>query len=145
VTITIVGADLNVRVYGRPAPKGSRNYGVTRQGKLRTWPASKFEEPWTRAVADATREALRHASQLEAPYEVTLEFYVAPPIHKRKGHDWPSQHDLDKLARTVIDGLVRGGAMSDDRHVTRLVAEKRWASCSEDAGVAIALLSQRAG
>lgn len=137
--MSTIATDFVVRVRGRPAPKGSRSYGVTKQGKLRSWPASKYEERWIVEVANATREAKRHLTAPDPPYEVELVFHIAPAV-KRPTYEWPSQHDLDKLVRSTIDGLVRAGAMIDDRHVSRLVAEKRWASEESEAGVEIALV-----
>ncbi len=113
-------------VYGTPAPKGSRTLGLRGDGSAFSRPASNREHTWTEAVA-------RHAQWLKAqpvdapnpPYAVTLTFYLARP--KRPVHGYPSRVDVDKLARAVLDGLVVGGLLEDDRHVTELVASKRWA------------------
>lgn len=140
MTVLALDTDFRVRAFGRPAPKGSRSYAVNKRGKLYSFPASKYEEPWVVAVSKATREARRRQPPPEPPYEVELTFYIAPPVRRgRNVHAWPSQHDLDKLVRAAIDGLVRGEAMIDDRHVSRLIAEKRWADAPQDAGVSIAL------
>lgn len=111
---------LRVRVYGRPAPKGSRTNGVTRHGRRYTRPASKYEKPWAEAVAAAVSER----ETIQPPYSVTLEFAITEP--GKPTWPWPSQADLDKLARCTIDGLVAGGAILDDRHVIHLGATKRW-------------------
>jgi Holliday junction resolvase RusA-like endonuclease len=123
--------EIHVRAVGRPAPKGSRNLARDTSGRMYSWPASKHEKPWVEEVARAGREARRHFQIPEAPYEVELLLLIPEP---KKHNPWPSQHDLDKLARAVIDGLVQAGVMSDDRHVTRMIAQKRWAS-DADPGV----------
>jgi Holliday junction resolvase RusA-like endonuclease len=119
---------LAMTVYGVPAPKGSRTLGRRRDGSTFTRPASNREHAWVEAVA---RQATWLRSQprrplLEPPYAVALEFYLARPAHPAHGH--PTRGDVDKLARAVLDGLVRGGLISDDRHVVELAARKAWAA-----------------
>ncbi len=113
-------------VYGTIAAKGSRTVGVRRDGRAYTRPASSKEIPWTDAVA---KQAMWLRGQVEAPappYAVELAFYFPRP--GRAAHTWPSRLDVDKAARAVLDGLVRGGLLADDRHVTELRASKRWAA-----------------
>jgi hypothetical protein len=56
---------------------------------------------------------------------------------------WPVVGDVDKLARAVVDGLVQGGALADDRHVTALTVGKRFAEPGESPGVACTVASVR--
>lgn len=112
-------------VYGTPAPKGSRTLGTRRDGSHYTRPAASGEHAWVQAVA---RQAQWTASQLEPPrppYRVELCFYLARP--KTPAHEHPSKVDVDKLARAVLDGLVQGRLLTDDRHVVELAARKGWA------------------
>lgn len=122
-----------VEVAGRPAPKGSRIAGKTKQGKVYTYPASRFEGPWIKEVADATRIVMRHHQTPDPPYRVELHLRVARS--PRPAYAWPTQHDVDKLARAVIDGLVKGKAMVDDRHILALTVEKDFVSIDEEPGV----------
>jgi Holliday junction resolvase RusA-like endonuclease len=124
---------IEVDVAGRPAPKGSRIAAKTKAGKPYTYPASKHERPWVDAVKRATQIAMRHNAQPAPPYVVELDFRLQAP--KRQVTDHPTAHDLDKLARSVVDGLVQGGAIEDDRHVTVLTARKRYAVLDECPGV----------
>ncbi len=113
-------------VYGAPAAKGSRTLGRRRDGSTFTRPASRAEHPWVEAVARQAMALKTQSAELpDAPYVVWLSFYFARP--KRPAHAYPSRLDVDKLARAVLDGLVRGKLIEDDRHVTELVATKRWA------------------
>ena len=64
--------------------------------------------------------------QVEPPYRVTLGLYFAPP--KKKSWAWPTRVDSDKVERAVLDGLVAGQVIVDDRHVTELASSKRWAA-----------------
>ena len=79
-------------------------------------------------MREATRYVMRHRDMLAAPYDVALEFRLHTP---RKHGAWPTGADLDKLVRAVLDGLVQGGAISDDRHVTALTASKAFAPEAE--------------
>jgi Holliday junction resolvase RusA-like endonuclease len=122
-----------VAVEGRPAPKGSRIAGKTKAGKAYTYPASTYEKGWVEEVKHATQLAMRHRQPPDPPYEIDLTFYLSPS--KRPVYAWPTQQDLDKLARAVIDGLVKGGAMVDDRHVCSLTVRKTWAREHRPMGV----------
>lgn len=124
---------IRIEASGRPAPKGSRVYGRNKQGHTFTRPASKHEKPWVDAVKSATQLAMRHHAQIEPPYAVDLELRIV--ASKQPKYPWPSQHDIDKLVRAVIDGLVFGGAISDDRHVVSLTARKRFVEGDEPPGV----------
>jgi Holliday junction resolvase RusA-like endonuclease len=128
------GEVIRVDVAGRPAPKGSRNAGKTKHGKVYTYPASKHERPWVDAVTDATRVVMRHRTTPEPPYHVGLTLRI-PKGRSRTSYPWPTQHDVDKLARAVIDGLVKGKALLDDRHVTSLTVCKLFVSNDEEPGV----------
>lgn len=129
---------IRIRAEGRPAPKGSRTQHTTRDGRVFTRAASKYEAPWVQAVTAATQIQMRHCEMPVPPYMIDVEIVVARP--KKSSRDWPSQHDLDKLARSTIDGLVKGGALDDDRNVTDLTASKRFTTNGEPAG-AIAIVA----
>lgn len=123
---------LRIRAEGRPAPKGSRIQGRDSKGRAFTRPASKYEKPWTDAVKAATEVQARHGT-VSPPYVVDLQIFIA--TSKRPKYAWPCQTDVDKLARAVIDGLVQGGAISDDRHISELHAVKRFCEPGEPPGV----------
>lgn len=126
-TGALVSATARLTVYGEPAPKGSRTAGTRRDGTRYTRPACKREHDWTEAVASQARWLGTQLDGLPAaPYAVELTFYLTRPA--RPAHAYPSRTDLDKLARCTLDGLVRGGVLTDDRHVIELRACKRWAT-----------------
>jgi Holliday junction resolvase RusA-like endonuclease len=129
-----------VNADGRAAPKGSRIAGYSKKGKMFTRPASKFEKPWIDAVKAATQIAMRHACDDGPPYRVELEFRIARPANPR--YDHPAAHDLDKLARAALDGLVVGGALCDDRHVTSMTANKRYVRAGEAPGLRAIVVSE---
>ena len=47
--------------------------------------------------------------------------------------------DADKLVRAVNDGLVNGGIIPDDNHITRLHAHKRRAAPNQPTGAHITI------
>lgn len=116
-------------VYGRIGGKGSRTVGVRKNGSRYTRPASKYEKPWVKAVADAALWRKAQGPPPQPPYAVYLDFYFAPK--KRAKWGWPSSLDLDKAIRATTDGLVEGGLLEDDRHITEYVVRKFWAATSE--------------
>lgn len=133
-------------VYATIAPKGSRTAGVRRDGSRYTRPASPHEHGFTEAVA---REAMICRAKGGAhggagygalvaavpPYRVQLTFCFRRP--GRPSWDWPSRVDVDKAVRAALDGLVRGGLLEDDRHVTELVARKQWSAGLEHLAVVV--------
>lgn len=113
---------VEIVAYGKIAGKGSRTQGRRANGTIFTRPASKYEQPWTLAVAAAAAATGR---TLPPPYRVQLTFYFARPV--RPAHEWPSRIDIDKCERATLDGLVRGGVIIDDRHVVAVQQRKEWA------------------
>lgn len=137
----MTGTVLRVRAEGRPAPKGSRIQGRTKAGASFTRPASKYEKPWVDAVKAATQLQARHVT-VDPPYVVDVQIYVPATKHK-PAQWWPAQSDVDKLARAVIDGLVQGGALTDDRHVAELHATKRFCEPGEPPGCLVYVTTAR--
>ena len=120
-------------VSGLPAPQGSKRHvggGVLVE-------SSKKVKPWRQAVAAA---ASAEGIRITGPVHVFLGFwFVRPQSHYRTGRnahmlreDAPlrptsrAHGDLDKLARSTLDGLVAGGLISDDDYVVDLLAQKHY-------------------
>lgn len=130
-----------VFVEGRPAPKGSRIRARSVKGNDYTFPASKFEKPWTDTVKREVQVAVRHMAPMQPPYRIELEFVIERP--DKPTYEWPTKADLDKLERCVIDGIVQGKGISDDRHVTALTSSKRFAESGERQGVHLRVSEER--
>ena len=153
---------IEIRVYGTPAPQGSKARG--RHGGV--YEMSKRVGPWRAAVTAATRQALEEAriylpsggftSQPEVlelgrseAKAVTVVFLMARPVsHWRRTRtinqlraDAPTRPatrpDLDKLVRSTLDGLKAGGAYGDDGQVTDLMAAKCYARPGDQPGAII--------
>lgn len=128
---------LRFDIDGKAAPQGSVKVG--RQGQV--YPAARGLRAWRETVATyATVAAHREQFVLQKtdPVRVVMRFtYGRPDSHFRrsKGHrllraDAPvaktTTPDLDKLVRAVLDALVIGRVLHDDRQVASLTAEKAW-------------------
>lgn len=115
-------------VMGEPAPQGSKML-QTRGGKTWLREASKKVEPWREAVAAqvAARMAQTGANMIPKGEAVALELTFYLPRTKAMG-DKPAppmvqRPDLDKLARSTLDGLT-GVLFEDDSQVVRLNLKK---------------------
>jgi Holliday junction resolvase RusA-like endonuclease len=115
-------------VPGLPAPKGSRKSFVNpRTGRIVSLDACERTKPYQEAVALAVREAMQGAPPLEGPISLTVTFLL--PLPKRASRKLPCvRPDVDKLLRSVLDGMTSGGAYQDDGQVTDVSVEKRYAS-----------------
>lgn len=113
---------LSFRVLGDPAPKGSKRH----VGNGRLIESSKKLPAWMRAVTqEATKN--RPSEPIDAPVSVYMDFYLPKP--KRPRYDVPAvKPDVDKLARSILDGLEAAGVLTNDSRVTRLRATKHYAT-----------------
>lgn len=108
---------------GIPRPKGSKDqFGRE---------SSRYLRSWMDSIILVARGASRGYC-LDPPYRIEVEYVMPRP--KRPTHPWPSTCDIDKLDRAVLDALVQGGVILDDRHVVAVTASKRFAEDGEKAG-----------
>jgi crossover junction endodeoxyribonuclease RusA len=134
-----MGTVIDLSVNGKPAPQGSKRH----VGNGRMVEMSKAVGPWREAVRAEVQLEMwtqgRLGAPLEGPLAVTITFLLPRP----RGHFGTGRNsaclkpsapayptgtpDVDKLARSTLDGLVMGGAMRDDAQVVMLCAAKRYA------------------
>ena len=137
---------ITLRVDGEPAPQGSKSVG--RHGGV--YEKSRKVKPW--------REAIRAAALAQgigpvncAAVAVNIVFMLPRP----KGHYGTGRNadrlrdsaplfpatrpDLDKLARSTLDGLMLAGIYADDGQVIALSAEKMYAGNGSPPGAAITI------
>ncbi len=146
-------------VQGRPRTKGSlKCLGSSAVSKHVLVEDHKLSKPWRNTMTNAVRaliaEYMRDSGPLSwEPYagavEVRLTFFFEREIGV-SGNVVPSSQsaypyamtigDLDKLDRNVLDALVGGGLIADDRYVCRIVSDKRWAAKGNPGGVQIHVL-----
>jgi Holliday junction resolvase RusA-like endonuclease len=102
-------------VPGYPRPKGSK-----RIVRGRLIEASRYLPEWDEAVQKAAFVAAGGAIRISEPVSVVAMFNLHWSAKKT-----PPRVDVDKLARAVLDSLVKAGILADDSLVTHLTAMKR--------------------
>jgi crossover junction endodeoxyribonuclease RusA len=128
---------ITIEVRGLPAPQGSKRH----VGRGIMVESSKAVGPWREAVRAETQRVMAAWTDggLDGPLRVSAGFYLPRP----KGHygtgrnadrvrdsapDYPAHRpDLDKLVRSLLDGLTMGGAWGDDCQVVQLRVSKLYA------------------
>ena len=155
-------AETFLRVYGDPAPQGSKRAipTVGRGGRVRVSlvESSKRVRPWRDAVvaaALAQPSRPRHAGAVG----VVVRFFIPrPKSHYGSGRNagvvrasappFPTSRavgDLDKLQRSTFDGLTDTGVVVDDSHIVMVDAWKLWADDPADAGAVIRVVDVAPG
>lgn len=138
---------IEVRVYGTPAPQGSKRH--VGGGRMIESNRERLV-PWRQAIVAAWVAAGR-ARVVNAPVALAVTFYLPrPKSHYRTGKyaaelrlDAPARPhgkpDLDKLTRGVFDALTDAGAWVDDAQAVDLHASKRYADGDTRPGAVIKL------
>jgi len=131
-----------LRVYGTPAPQGSK-----RAFNNRIVEVSKRVKPWREAIVKAAEK--QPYPMMTKPVVVRIVFFFErPKSHYRTGrnsgllkdtapHNHITTPDLDKLVRSTLDGCVQAGMIEDDKLVVTLHATKRYTD--ETGGASIVL------
>lgn len=113
---------ITIRVYGRPAPQGSKRHlgnGVMVE-------SSRHVKPWREDVRHAALEAIaahspgRGWTPMDGPLIVRMVFTVAKPKSAPKTRrTWPcTMPDISKLCRATEDAITSAGIWRDDARVT---------------------------
>lgn len=129
---------LKFRVYGLPAPQGSKRH----VGHGRMVEASKRTGTWRQDVKHATHIAYR-GDPITVPVSVSIKFwFLRPQSHYKTKDGQPTTDlkpnrpthttstldgDIDKLCRATLDGLSQtcgGNVLKDDNLVVTLSCEK---------------------
>lgn len=125
------------RVYGQPAPQGSKRY----IGQGRMVEMSKKVKPWRRDVVAAAQDALAHLPGFQpftGPVALRITFFFARPKHHFRQGRFAGElkpaapvyvithPDLDKLVRSTCDGLTTAGVWKDDNLAAEIRAAKKY-------------------
>lgn len=83
---------------------------------------------WREAVRGETQRAMDGRAPMEGPVILAVTFTVPKPKSAPKTKvTWPEKKpDLDKLMRSVMDGLKAGGAYRDDAQVVEIVRQGKF-------------------
>jgi len=127
---------LTFEVLGTPVPKGSARAFVPKGWKrpivTNDNPKTK---PWQESIVSAAHDALAGGGPIEReePVALLVRFFMPRPKSAPKRVVEPTTiPDLDKLVRTVKDGLKRGGIYRDDSQVTLTLSTKAFAGGASD-------------
>lgn len=133
---------MTIKVYGLPAPKGSKRFvGMSKAGRGILVESSKREKPWAEAVKWAARELMASLYPdvgcigFPGPVDVEMIFTMPKPKSAPKTRrTLPDRKpDIDKLVRSTSDALTAAGAYEDDARIVKLVARKVFPSEGVDA------------
>ena len=133
-------AAMKVRVYGIPAPQGSKK-GFVRGGRVHLVESSAKVSPWRQDVVHAALAVKGHSPTpaLDGPVRLTIVFYLPKPKSARKDAQATKRPDLDKLVRSTCDALTTAAVYGDDAQVVELVARKVYSDDTNPAGAVIAI------
>lgn len=126
-----------VTVYGQPAPKGSLKC-IGRGGHHQLVEDNARTKPWRELVKTAGLELAKHnGHRLEGALALMVTFTLERPASVTPAkRTWPHKRskgsgDVDKLARTLLDGLEDANVFHDDAQVCSLLTVK----CYPDSGI----------
>ena len=109
---------------GKAAPQGSKKAFVI-NGRAILVDASGGNKAWRKLVTE-TIKSHKEYIRLPGAVNVSLSFYM----EKAKTNKKPfmiQAPDVDKLARSVLDGITDSDIIEDDSRVIYLAASKQWA------------------
>lgn len=115
-----MGEILRLRIYGMPAPQGSKRFvGRAKNGRGIMVESSKKVKPWRQDVKAAAEAVRNGADPLDGPLRVTMVFTLPKPKSApKRRRTWPMRTpDLSKLARSTEDALTDAGLWVDDSRV----------------------------
>jgi Holliday junction resolvase RusA-like endonuclease len=128
---------MHVRVYGDPAPQGSKTARVI-NGHVVMWESSKKLPGWRESVIMACKVAAMENNnfQLLGPVSLICTFHMPRP--KSVSRKYPNtMPDLDKLLRGIGDAIQLSGLISNDGQIVSVEAHKIYSESPADNGVEI--------
>lgn len=122
---------MEIRIYGDPAPQGSKRVF---NGRVVEAAGNKLKV-WRKAIAAACQNLVTEEhSLLLGPVRVEVEFYLPRPASvTQKKRPLPIvPPDLDKLLRGLLDGIGQSEVIwGDDSQVVQIEAIKLYADDTE--------------
>ena len=111
-------------VPGKPTPQGSKKAFVI-NGRAVLVDASGGNKAWRKLVTE-TLKAHKDYIRYSGAVNVSLTFYMEKAKSNRK-EQMAQKPDIDKLCRSVLDGITDSELIEDDSRVVYLTARKLWA------------------
>jgi Holliday junction resolvase RusA-like endonuclease len=127
---------LKIRVFGVPAPQGSKRGYAVRGRVNMVEQAHKTLKPWREDVSDAAAKVMDGRDRLDGDLFVSITFFMKRP--KSVKRPYPNvAPDVDKMTRGVLDALKFGDVYVDDARVVACMALKEYAKVPEEQGALI--------
>ena len=128
---------MQIRVYGDPAPQGSKT-AIVRGGRAVMFESNKKLPAWRDAVTMACSVyRLEHSpAVLLGPLAASLVFYLERPRSVVRAYP-NTKPDVDKLIRGCFDGIAESGLISNDSQFVSVTAMKLYADDNNPPGVSI--------
>ena len=112
-----------------PAPKGSMS--VFKGRAVHTAKSRAFEKAIVEQAPDIDEP-------MDGPIDVEMMFYLERPKSAKRAYPHVAP-DLDKLQRSVGDGLEKANIVVDDSRIVNIKAGKRYVSVGQTPGVQISI------
>ena len=134
---------MHIRVYGDPAPQGSKTGRVV-NGHVVMWESSKKLPIWRESVVMAAKVSFMENNHQTILGPVTLHCTFYMPRPKSVSRAYPNTApDLDKLLRGIGDALQISGVISNDAQIVSIQADKVYSESSAENGVEIWLTKKQ--
>jgi crossover junction endodeoxyribonuclease RusA len=116
---------LFLMIPGRPAPQGSKSAFIVR-GRVNLVEQSKGLPAYRKAIAEECQLRSDNWQKSEADaIDIEIRFMLRPP--KKHGKYPITRPDVDKLCRSVLDGVTQSGVIwKDDSQVVSIRAIKSY-------------------
>jgi Holliday junction resolvase RusA-like endonuclease len=134
---------MHIRVYGDPAPQGSKTARVV-NGHVVMWESSKKLPEWRDSVVMAAKVSFMENNRQTMLGPVSLHCTFFMPRPKSVSRAYPNTApDLDKLLRGIGDALQISGVISNDAQIVSIEAHKVYSEVPADNGVEIWLTKKQ--
>ena len=134
---------LSLRIYGIPAPQGSKSAYV-RNGRAVIVEGSSAKgreahKAWRKAVTECATKAIEELNEWPPLQSaaVSIVFFMPRPKSAAERIHHTTKPDLDKLVRAVLDALTDAQVFVDDARVHTLAARKVYERANEPSGAHI--------
>lgn len=123
------------RVFGNPAPQGSKIPGASKSGKLfvREQAGQKLTD-WRQNIEAAALLARGDSPAITVACSLQVDFFLPKPASVNLAkRPYPAvQPDLDKMVRAVGDALQSSELIKNDSLIIKIIATKRYAGDTAD-------------
>lgn len=129
--------EISLRVYGDPAPQGSKR--IVRGNRLIEASGEKLKR-WRKAIAAECQRVKEENPEVFflGPVEVEVQFFLPRPtsVTPKKRPLPIVPPDLDKLCRGLLDGVGQSEVIwGDDSQVVNLYAKKLYADIEQPGAI----------